>query len=218
VVDGGSTDGTLEALELLAEVNPKVKLFKTDWDNAPLTQEFGNIQTHYARSFAEYSMHFILEADEILDPVGYDEIRSAVACGSPRVFHYVNFWLDAQHKCPWGDERKLHLIPRDAVFSVHGEAPASFIAMRESAPMPDCCITYHYSALRRREAFIAKCKVMGRLYNMGYADQALMKSEATGCDFMPLYLDRTANSTPFTGRHPPCMHDWLTERGWKLTP
>jgi glycosyltransferase involved in cell wall biosynthesis len=216
VSDAGSTDGTLEAIKLLAEREAKLRLVHHPKSLFPNGEQVFNNWVEAVRKELDYDMQFMLDGDEILDPRGFAEMRQAVDDRKPRIFNYVNFWLDAQHMCPWGDSRKLHLMRTSQSMHAHGCAPHGFDLIRANAKSDPSLITYHYSALRKRPAFFAKCRVMAERSGLGYADQALLAAEKDGSDFMMGYPDRVASSVPFTGEHPAVIRNWLLERGWKL--
>ncbi len=204
-------------LQALAGAEPKLRIVSQNpIERFPDGPENGNQWMEMARAECQYSMQLSLDGDEILDPSSYPGILLAVAQGEPRIFTYVNFWLDAQHICPWGDGRKMHLIPSNCPISCHGTAPSGYESMRQVARSDPSLVSYHYSALRRRDAFFAKCKVMAKRFNEDYADQALIWAEKDGIDFAPLYPERMDSLSDFTGRHPDFMHRWLLDRGWKL--
>jgi hypothetical protein len=162
-------------------------------------------------------MFYWQDGDECLDPAGFAEIRRAVDLREARIFHYTNFWRDAQHTTLWGDGMKLHLKPTDQWMPVHGKNPVGYVDERHCVKTHPSLITYHYSALRRQDAFIAKQKRIGWRHAFGYADQPLMQAERTGESFMPLYRDRWQNSKWFEGQHPEVMHEWLLAHGWKIS-
>lgn len=217
VSDGGSTDGTLERLLEWAAHEPKLRIIRHPESLWPSNDQVGNNWVNAVRKQAKYSMTCWLDADEILDPGSYDEMRRAMTLNEERIFTYVNFWLDAQHITLWGDGRKLHLQRADHYIHVHGENPPEWVDVRTNAKGHPSLVSYHYSALRKQDAFIAKCKVIAIRHGFGYADQGLMQAEKEKIPFMPLYSDRTQNAEKFTGTHPAFMNSWLLERGWKLT-
>jgi len=218
VSDAGSTDGTLEKLKEYAAREPKLRIVHHPESLWPSNDQVGNNWCNAVRKELNYNMALWLDADEILDPSSFDEMRVAVASKEARIFNYVNFWIDAQHTTLWGDGRKLHLQPTADVIHVHGENLPGYVEVRATAKGHPSLVTYHYSALRRQEAFIAKCKAVAIRHGFGYADQELMQAERTGEPFMPLYADRTKEVKEFTGKHPTVIHQWLLDRGWKLTP
>lgn len=214
VSDGGSSDGTLERLLEWASIEPKLRIMRHPESLWPDSDQVGNSWINTVRKQARYQMTLWLDADEVLDPSGYDEIREAANLREARIFNYVNFWMDAQHTTPWGDGRKLHLQRADQFIHVHGENPPEWVDVRTDAKTHPSLVSYHYSALRKQEAFIAKCKVIGKRHAFGFADQPLIQAEKTGESFMPLYKDRCENMRAFDGNHPAFMAEWLRERGW----
>ncbi len=216
VSDAGSTDGTLVKLDELKEREPKLRVVSHPESLWPSNDQVGNNWVNAVRRELDYDMAFWIDADEILDPVSFNEMKNAVQMKEARIFNYTNFWLDAQHTTIWGDGRKLHLQPTADIIHVHGKNLPGYVEVRETAIGHPNLKTYHYSALRRRAAFIAKCKAVAIRHGFGYADQELMQAERTGEDFMPLYADRTKDIKVFTGTHPAVMHQWLLDRGWAL--
>ncbi len=217
VSDAGSNDGTLSRLKTLAFENRKVRIVSHPASLFPDGQQVLNDWMAEVKKALRYDMQLMIDADEILDPGSFDPIRRAVMDGEPRIFNYVNFWLDAQHTCPWGDGRKLHLMRTDQVMHTHGQTPPGYDEIRDKAKTDPRLITYHYSALRRRQAFFAKCRIMSKRCAWEYSDRGLIAAEDNGTDFMQAYPDRLAATVPFLGQHPKVMHNWITERGWKIT-
>lgn len=218
VSDGGSTDGTREFLDEWAAREPKLRILSHPESLWPDNDQVGNNWINACRKEARYEMFHWQDADEVLDPSSFDEMRRAVALKEPRIFNYVNFWYDSFHTVQWGDGLKEHLKPSWQWCPVHGENPPGYVNERHTIKSHPSLITYHYSALRRREAFIAKCKVIGKRHAFGYNDQPLMQSERTGESFMPLYEERMSRLQPFEGRHPDVIKPWLQERGWATEP
>ena len=69
VVDGGSTDGTWEALQEMAAVTKKLCVYqeKRDWNN-PRFAVFDGEQKAYARSLCTSEFCWQMDSDEIVDP------------------------------------------------------------------------------------------------------------------------------------------------------
>lgn len=218
VSDAGSRDGTREFLDEWALREPKLRILSHPESLWPDSDQVGNNWINACRMEARYDMFHWQDADEVLDPCSFDEMRRAVELREPRIFNYTNFWYDAWHLVPWGDSMKEHMKPTHMWCPVHGENPPGYVNERYALPRHPSLITYHYSALRKREAFIAKCKAIGKRHAFGYADQPLMQSERTGESFMPLYEERMSRLEPFTGRHSEVIKPWLRARGWDTEP
>lgn len=217
VSDAGSTDGTLDLLAKLAKEEERIRVVHQDpYGMFPDSEQSFNQWIEMARAELGYDMHLQLDADEILDPGAFGPISLAVGLREPRLFHFVNFWLDPRHTCLWGDGKKLHLMPADVALSSHGGATEAFMEYRNSAPMHPALITYHYSALRHRDAFIAKCKAVSARMSWPFADQDLMDAEETGAAIADVYPTRRAACVPFEGEHPALMVPWMRERGWTI--
>lgn len=216
VSDGGSTDGTLDILEDWAMFEPKLRIVHHPESLWPSNDQVGNNWVNAVRKEARYWLTCWLDADEVLDPSGYEEMRIAAHHRQPRIFKYVNFWADAQHTAPWGDGIKLHLQSAEHFIHVHGKNPPEFVDIRSCATTHPSLVSYHYSALRKREAFVAKCKAVGLRHGFGYSAQEEAEAHRHKKEKVALWGLKPEVIEPFTGRHPPVMHQWLLDRGWKL--
>lgn len=213
VCDCDSDDGTLERLRLLAKAEPKIRVIQWPFTNPVADETWFDRWLNFTREHLSFDMQLQLDADEILDPSSYAEIRASVSRNQARLFTFVNFWLDAQHTCQWGDGFKAHLGPSSAYLNSHGYAPNGVVKLRDIATHHAHLIVYHYSSLRRREAFIEKCHSLGKIMVENYNTREYLDAEGKPVDFMRAHPDRVANSVPFTGKHPALMHEWLKERG-----
>ena len=102
VVDAQSTDGTREFFLALSEADPKVRVVDFPWTN-PVKDTWLMVNwIAAARHHLRYDMQIQLDADEVLHPDGYPEIRRCVAERGARWVRRVNFWSDAQHELPDG--------------------------------------------------------------------------------------------------------------------
>jgi len=216
VCDSDSEDGTVMALELLASIQPKIRIINRPFDNPKGDEGWFDRWVNFARGHLQYDMQLQMDADEIVHPCSYDEIRASVARRDVRLFTFHNFWLDAQHTCPWGDGKKLHLLPTELYLNSHGARPDGEVNARQLATEHPTLVSLHYSALRKREAYYAKCRFLGEAMIPADADITRDDPEKSGMDLMHAHPDRLAACVPFRLTHPEFMHKWLTERGWKI--
>lgn len=215
ICDSDSDDGTTESIEQLARQEPKVR--RINW---PFTHPVGDYFFHdrwvnFARGHLGFNMALYMDADHVIGPESYPSIRESAAKKECRYFHYVYFWGDPQHTVPWGNEISVQLSPTEFWWPSQNTIPPDEVNIRALATMPDpAMVIYSYSMLRKREALFAKCRAWGQ-YIEGIADdEAINKAESTGRPLEEFYPGKEIRE--FKGTHPPAIHQWLLDRGWKL--
>lgn len=101
VVDGGSTDGSLERLQELAKVVEKIKVFSNQWD--PEEPGMDGMQKAFGRAMVSPDMEFLWQqdADEIVHEGDYEKVRDVCKRfpADVDVVHLpvVELWGDARH-------------------------------------------------------------------------------------------------------------------------
>lgn len=215
VCDSDSTDGTADVLASLAKAFHTIRVINRPFDNPKGDETWFDRWLNFTREHLAFDMALQMDADEIVHPSSYEEIARSVERRDIRLFRFHNFWLDAQHVCPWGDGKKLHLLPANLYINSHGARPDGAPDARSMATFHPELASLHYSSLRNRAAYFEKCRVLGQAMIPSEASAQRDDPEMSGKDLMHAHPDRLAACTPFTLTHPPIMWKWLKERGWK---
>ena len=229
--DSDSTDGTREELDAWARRDSKVRVINYPWPRLPTQDEVerddptrpkGNplmliAWLEYARAACTYDMQITLDADEVLSPVSYPEVRRAVADRTPRWFSRVNLWGDPYHEAPHGSvcgERVARIAPTSFEMCSDEPRPDGEPEIRKQAIDGPELRIWHLGFLRRQEAFLKKSRVMqGALHNC--YDPRLREAEKTGeswvklSPFPPGWAMLEYHGQDYT----PSVKNWLRERG-----
>lgn len=217
VCDSDSTDGTREWLDRWASEESKLRVINWPWPN-PVGETFFFVRwMNFTREHLRHSMMLLVEGDECLHENSYKAIRSAAENGDARVFERLNFWGNAKEMAPIGHYCN-HMVarmgptdlwmPSDAP-DPHGSQELATRAI--NAGLQPGFQIFHYGALRKPGAFIAKSRVMqGAIFNT--FDSRLAQAEKTGEDWVGLCKFKEPMRR-FVGSHPSIAHGWLRERG-----
>lgn len=227
ISDGGSTDGTLEAAMRLSKSSPRIRVVNYSWPVLPTYETVkdskpgppGNPRMlidwlNWTRQFCQYDMQITTDADEILDPASWPEIRRAVEAKECRWFRRLHFWKDANHitqddKVCGTNVARLGPTEMEMVSDEQrheGEPP-----IRQLATFHDSLRFFHYGFIRRPGAFFAKSKIMQAALLNSY-DGRLKMAEESGINWTD--LTEIGELVPFQGQHPDLMKKWLIERGY----
>lgn len=231
ICDSDSSDGTKEMIEEWETREPKIRVANWPWPRVATYDEWkadkprppGDPRLlirwlNYTRQFCLYDTQISLDADEVLCPKGYSEIKRAVEDRTPRWLSRINFWKSPFFEAPHGTvcgERVAKIGPTEYETvsdepREEGEPP-----MRSEAIFHDSLRIFHMGFLRRQDAFFAKSKVMQGALHSTY-DPRLVKAEEQGtswADESP--FDKPLIPYPYND-HPPAIRAWLQERGYKF--
>jgi len=223
VCDGGSTDGTLEAIREWCERESKLRLCCYPWTDPKAEIDFWVKWLNFAREHVPCTHHIQLDADEILDEHSYHAVkryrdwnqRHALTC------HRLNYWRDHRHLVPHGvclGHLVTRLAPTDVWMPSDGQHPLGHDCL-SMAVKSDIKI-HHYGFLRRPSAYFEKSKRLHG-YFFGSYDDRLTKAEADtvhGGNWMDEIknVEWTNQLIQYDGPHPVLAHRWLNERGYHV--
>lgn len=216
--DSDSDDGTREEAEAMAAANPKISVVNYQWPNPKgdvwmLKKWLNDIRKH-----VRTAMQIALDADEVLHPASYQEVRRATIDGGSRLFRRHNFWKSPSLLIPNGQVCGRFVVRMGraeyAMVSDNCEPSPEPELIRQHARHHPSLQICHYGFLRKPAAFFAKSKVMQQAVCNSY-DPRLAEAERTG---QPWYTLSNANMKlePYAGTHPDFMKPWLRERGYAV--
>ncbi len=227
IADAASSDGTLEMLTRFAATDPKIRVVSIDWPKLPTYSEwkadsprppndnhFWPKLINVARAMLRYQWQIHLDADEILFPCAFDEIRRCMDEGGVRWVKRLNFWRDAQSMVPPGwvcGDYVARVGPTELWMPSDEHHPDGEPEMRLRATKHPDLLVGHYGFLRKDDGFYAKSKVMQPAVAGNY-DSRLEEAERTGA---PWWTVSTfpGGLVPYDGPHPAVIQQWLRERG-----
>lgn len=217
ICDSDSDDGTREAADEWAARDLKVRVANYPWPSPVGDVWMLKKWLNHARGHLRYDMQITLDADEVLHPGSYPEIRHAVAVRHCRYFRRMNFWKSPDWLVPDGQvcgRDVIRLGPTEyTMVSDNAERdPEGVLPIRSRATKHPHLLIWHLGFLRRQDAFIAKSRVMHSAL-LNTFDPKLAEAERTG---QPWYTLSNANLKleRFTGTHPEIVKAWLRERGY----
>lgn len=223
VCDGGSTDGTLEAIRDWCAREPKLKLCCYPWSDPKADIDFWVRWLNFAREHIPCTHHIQLDADEVLDEHSYWLVRR-YARGNHRHTlrcQRLNFWRDHRSLIPHGEclgHEVVRLAPQDMWLPSDGAHPLG--AATIAAAIDTRIRIFHYGFLRRREAYFEKSRRLHD-YFFGTYDQRLTDAETAtrdGGNWMSAIANVpwTERLLPYTGTHPRVIIPWLRQRGFSV--
>lgn len=220
VSDGESTDGTQQFIREWMKKEPKIVLNVYPWPNPKGDANFWVDWLQYARVHTPTDYVLQLDADEILSDKSYHLIEhNKQLSGQFSLWcNRLNFWRDAKHLIPHGvclAHEVIRYLPQSLWLPSDGADPrgaaATNMAVRTGIDI------FHYGFLRRREAFFAKAKALqGYFFNDYDARLAAAETFEGEWSTMPGITGWENALLPFEGDHPPMIHQWLKDRGYRL--
>lgn len=216
--DSDSTDGTHEAMQRMADKEPRIKIINWPWPSPKGESHHWFIEwLNFARSHLTTDFCLYLDADEVLSdaPECHEAIREAVAKKKCLTVDRLNFWRDAESLIPDGHccgkwctrfgPTKYECVSDEPHHA--GEREVVDKAVKEPRVQ-----IFHLGFLREKKAFYRKARVVlegwfnrfdPRLELGEKEDKPLWETE---CEFGNLLV-------PFSGYMPDAVQLWLSERG-----
>ncbi len=210
ICDGGSTDGTLEAVREWMKQEPKLRL--VEWPCPPPSADWLMDWWNYAREHLTTPWHFFITADECLHEDSYDEVLRFVERhpGRSALCHTRNFWFNPQRLIPHGHccgYLGYRLTPQH--MWMPADHPHAKSVATEAVGVTTDIEVYHYNWMRKESAYLEKEKNLQRLWS-GVSDPRLEGVELSDWKRLDFFSDPLIS---FTKPHPRVMWDWLKERG-----
>lgn len=216
--DSDSTDGTREAMDRMADSDPRVKVVNWTWPNPVRESHHWFLRwLRFAQSHLTTDWCFYLDADEVLDnsPTCHQALRDAAEKGDCIKVDRLNYWRDAKSIIPdghccgkWcvrGGPTKYPVVSDEPHHP--GEEPVV-----DNATLAPRIVIHHLGFLRNRDAFYAKAKVVLNTW-FGRYDPRLEVAEKEGknvweseCEFTNLLVGSTV---PI----PVEVQRWMSDRG-----
>jgi hypothetical protein len=220
VAVGRSEDGTRE---LVASIDPKVKILDTDWDESIL--EGGRVlaaETNKAFSAIANDSDWCLyiQGDEVLHEDGIDAVRSAMLKWKDNkkvdglLFNYKHFYgsFDFVGTSSRWYRKEIRVIRNDKSFYSYKDAQGFRKGENQKLNVkPVDAWIYHYGWVREPKAMMAKWKNFGKLY-LGQEWKDEVEKTFTG-DFDYSGIDALEK---FTGSHPLVMQERVKNMNWKF--
>lgn len=223
ICDGESTDGTSESIDHMVVSDSRIRAICYPWPNPERDLYFWVNWLNWARAHLRSDMMIQLDADEILDPCGYDTIKRLAGEGASAFFKRFNYWKDTRHLAPHGRACGVMVarlgptalyLPSDEPHPRHYPNIRSD-AMRQpnEGEHPDLFI-HHLGFLRKNDAFVRKADLIPRMF-FGSTDPRISEQAATGKRwderdyFDGIPLEAASRMIP------EIAHAWLRERGYE---
>lgn len=171
VCDSDSTDGTSELLASLAAQEPKLRIINRPWEAPDGKLSWWVDWIAWAQAHLKHEQMLFLDADEVLDPMGYEVLRGA-AVNDCFWFRRVNYWHDVWHEAPWGTVC-AHRVARFGPASLRMWSDEIHDGVQFPLPEPEIrtrakdhpkLVIHHYGFLRKREALFRKVKANLRYF------------------------------------------------------
>lgn len=224
---GQSDDGTRDALEQLAQEQPKLKIIESPWplDNpekmrgGQILSEQTNIALAATSPDTEWALY--LQADEVLSEEDYFEVRQALAraATNPQVeglcFDYVHFYgsFDVVQETRGSYRREVRLIRKLPTLRSLGDAQSfRHTDGRKPNVIRAQARVFHYGWVRDPSKMREKTFHMDQLYHGApSAQDAAEMRPHTGDNYR---YQKHWGLRKFQGRHPQVMAERIASRGW----
>lgn len=220
VCDGGSTDGTLEAIYEWMKREPKIRLVHYPWPDPKGMLHFWVTWLNWCREQIPHFWHIQLDADEVLYEQSYDCIAEFTKTKRKQsaMMLRVNLWKDPQHVLSPGllcGHKVIRLAPQSLWMPTDYPHPLGEELCRVSTETP--AQIFHYGFLRQRAAFFIKQKRFIGWVHDSYDDR-LVKAEAADdhhdsiaqqCGWADLVQE-------YHNNHPQVAIPWLQRHGYNV--
>jgi glycosyltransferase involved in cell wall biosynthesis len=216
--DSDSTDGTREAMDRMADREPRIKVINWAWPNPERQSHHWFIDwLNFARQHLTTDFCLYLDADEVLSdaPECHAAIREAMRQHKCLAVDRLNFWRDASSLVPDGEccgkwcvrfgPQKYECVSDEP----HHKGERSIVD--EAERCPDVKV-FHLGFLRRRDAFYRKARVVLNAW-FGRFDPRLEAGEAAKKNVWETECEFTDRLTTFQGYMPDAVQRWLSARG-----
>lgn len=218
ICDGESDDNTRAMLDVLAQIDSRIRIVTYPWPNPERDIRFWVKWMNFARLHLSYDTQLELDADEVLDPQSYATIRNFASNGASLMFNRLNFWKDPQHLAP---ENRVcgtmvaRMGPTELYMPSDEPNPAVHPNVRTNAVHMTELRIFHYGFLRKPDAFVKKADSINQMF-FGSTDPRLAEQVAKGkrwderdyFDGLPL--------REFNEQHPEVARAWLRERNYLI--
>lgn len=217
--DGGSTDGTLQAIQRWCDAEPRLRLVHFPWSNPQGETHLWVRWLNHCRSHIAEPWHLQLDADEVLHESSYDWIRAYVAnAPHPAAAWCIrdNFWRDPWHLVPSGHmcgDRVARLASTSLWMPTDYPHPKGEELCRLAVHSP--IRISHYGALRRPAAMAVKQRRY-QAWTLGGLDPRIAAAEQAPnwCDSVAEQCGWAHLVAPYKGTHPRVAWTWLRAHGY----
>ena len=188
ISDGGSTDGTLEAAQKIADNSGgRIRCVQWPWPEPRGDHWFLQKWLVWTQEKASYDMVCHLDADEVYDPGSFPKMREAVHKRESLWFHRINLWRDPQHEAPHNTVCSQSVVYlnccEDKLLSDNIYPGGNDPEHKVNAKTHDSLRIWHLGFLRDKKKFLAKARCE-QLYLINTFDPRLAECEVTGEDWV----------------------------------
>ena len=207
--DSDSTDGTREAMERMADADPRIKVVNWPWPAPKGESHHWFLKwLNFARQQLTTEMCLYLDADEVLSdsPECHAAIKEAVAARKCISLDRINFWRDAQSVVPEGHccgKWCVRLGPQEYDCTSDEPRHKGELPIVDNAVQDGRIKVFHLGFLRDKDAFYRKARVVLTTWFNRF-DERLERGEIAGkplweteCEFTDrLCLSRATSLMP----------------------
>lgn len=216
-----STDGTFPWLAETYCCEDRVRLITQRWPSPQGNVRWWTQWINETRQHLTGKMQLMLDADEVIDPAVFPELRKASA-SAVYTLHRLNYWQDARHLIPHGYccSHKVTRFAPTSMWMTSDEIYRSQDFPEDEPPIRRRAVErldltiHHLGFLRRREALFKKVEVCLNAFFGTHQDSRLVEAmqhpERHWTEFCP-------HPQPLLewrgGGVPGLAKGWLRERG-----
>lgn len=219
VSDMESDDGSWENLQESLSTNNKIVLKQQPWNKPHNDPGWWVGALNFARLDLDSGDWLLqLDADEILGPESFSNIKVAMEDNIPGLFRRYTFWRDPQHLVPYNKccgELVARLGPTNLYLPSDEPTPAQRPSIRDNAELRSGFHIYHYGMIRNPEAFVRKSKVVQNCF-FGSVDPRIAVAQETHPKWHDFDFFNGDPLRDFSGNHPDIAVKWLLNRGYRV--
>lgn len=220
VCDSDSDDGTSEALQRWETREPKLHYINRPWEepNGKLSWLIDWMQ--WAQKHLSEGSHVYLDADEVLDPRGYDRIKEAHRNGESLWFRRMNYWRNVRQEAPHGTVC-AHEVARFGPSCMPMFSDEIHDGIQFALPEPEMrvkgrrdgnLIIHHLGFLRKREALFDKVAANLKYFFGQPQDNRLIEAMNHPEKHWTEFCKFEQSLLPASVAVPDFCKDWLQER------